>query len=78
MQASLSKLIFHVTRGVKDGVSVHWNFIRASKSARRPLNDAIRRAAAAVWRDGDLIVICIKGGFLASNEALAVPKELLV
>jgi hypothetical protein len=42
------------------------------------LDDAIGRAAASVWRYGDLIVICIKGGFLASNESLAVPKELLV
>jgi hypothetical protein len=78
VQASLSKLISHVTRRVFHGVSVHWHFIGASKSARRPLNDAIRRAAAAVWRDGDLIVVCVEGGFLAGYESLAVPKKLLV
>jgi hypothetical protein len=42
------------------------------------LDNTIRRAAATVWRYCDLVVICVESGFLASNESLAVPKELLV
>jgi hypothetical protein len=42
------------------------------------LDNTIWRATAAIWRDGNLVVICVESGFLASNESLAVPKELLV
>jgi hypothetical protein len=47
------------------------------EGTRRPLNHTIWRAAASVWRDGDLEVIGVVSRSLTGDVALAVVKKVM-
>jgi hypothetical protein len=67
----------HVTRALCHVFSIQRHLIGAMEGTRRPLNQAIRRAAASVWRYCDLEVIGVVSRSLARDVALTVVKKVM-
>jgi hypothetical protein len=77
VHSNIVKRVAHVTRALGDLFSIQWHFIGAMEGTRRPLNHAIGRAAASIWRYGDLEIIGVVSRSLARDVALTVVEKVM-